>query len=87
MFSIMMTVASTIRPKSRAPTDSRFADSPLMVMIRTAKQRAKGMVAETIRALRRSPRKAHCTRKISSTPNTRLCITVWVVRLIRSLRS
>ena len=33
-----------------------------------AKKRAKGMVAATMSALRRLPRKSHCTRKISTTP-------------------
>ena len=87
MFSTMMTVASTIRPKSMAPTDRRFADSPRSVMIRMAKNRAKGMVAATITALRRLPRNTHCTRKISTMPKIMLCSTVWVVTWIRSDRS
>src|SRR3954469_15417999 len=54
--STMMTVASTIRPKSIAPTDSRFADSPRSTRMITAKNSANGMVAPTISALRRSPK-------------------------------
>ena len=45
MLSTMITVASTIRPKSMAPTDRRLADSPRSTRIPTAKNRANGMVA------------------------------------------
>ena len=37
IFSTMMTVASTTNPKSMAPTDSRFADSPRSTMSPMAK--------------------------------------------------
>src|SRR6516162_3576909 len=47
MFSTMMTLASTMRPKSIAPTDSRLADSPRMTRMPIAKKRAKGMVDDT----------------------------------------
>ena len=87
MFSTMITVASTISPKSIAPTDSRLADSPRNTMMMMAKARAKGMVAATMTALRKVPRKIHCTRKISTTPTTMFSSTVWVVTLIRSVRS
>ena len=50
MFSTMMTVASTMMPKSIAPIDSRLADSPLITRISTANSSANGMVAETISA-------------------------------------
>ena len=66
MFSTMITVASTTRPKSMAPTDSRFADSPRSTMSPIAKDSANGMVMPTMMALRRLPRNAHCSRKISS---------------------
>ena len=46
--STMMTVASTIRPKSIAPTDSRLADSPRSTRMLTAKNSANGIVAPTI---------------------------------------
>ncbi len=87
MLSTMITVASTTRPKSMAPTDSRLADSPLSVITSTAKNRAKGMVRATITALRRSPRNSHCTTKIRTMPSSMLCSTVWVVTAIRSERS
>ena len=87
MLSTMMTVASTIRPKSMAPTESRLADSPRNTMMPTAKNSANGMVAATISALRRLPRNTHCSRKISTMPTTMLCRTVRVVMSIRSLRS
>ena len=87
MFSTMMTVASTMMPKSMAPIDSRFADSPLTTRTTTANRSAKGMVAETISALRRSPRNNHWIRKIRQTPTTMLCRTVWVVTSTSALRS
>ena len=87
MFSTRMTVASTIRPKSIAPTESRLADSPRSSISVMAKDSAKGMVIATMMAVRRLPRKIHCTRKISTIPSTMLCSTVWVVMLISSARS
>ena len=45
------------------------------------------MVADTISALRRSPRNSHWMKKISETPITMLCSTVWVVMSTRALRS
>jgi hypothetical protein len=58
-FSTMITVASTIRPKSMAPSDSRLADSPRITKIATAKARANGIVAATMMALRSEPRNSH----------------------------
>ncbi len=86
-FSTMMTLASTTSPKSSAPTDSRFADSPCTVRISTANDNAKGMVSATITAERRLPRNSHWRTKISAMPSIRLCITVCVVTSIRSERS
>ena len=87
MFSTMITVASTMMPKSMAPIDSKFADSPLSTRMTTANSRAKGMVAETISALRRSPRNSHWIRNTKQTPITMLCSTVWVVTSTSTLRS
>src|SRR5713101_5199051 len=53
----MMTVESTMMPRSIAPTDSRLADSPRSTVMTTARNSATGIVAATIRAQRRSPRK------------------------------
>ena len=87
MLSTMITVASTTRPKSMAPTDRRLADSPRTVISRMANSRAKGMVIATITALRRLPRNSHWITKISTMPSTMLCSTVRVVTAIRSERS
>ena len=87
MFSTMITVASTMMPKSMAPIDSRLADSPLSTRMTTANSSAKGMVAETISALRRSPRNSHWIRNTRQTPITMLCSTVLVVTSTRTLRS
>ncbi len=86
-FSTMITVASTIRPKSIAPSDRRLAESPRTTRIRIAKPSANGIVAATMIALVSEPRNSHCTTKTSTTPKTRLCITVWVVVWIRPERS
>ena len=59
MFSTMMTVPSTIMPRSMAPTDSRLAESPRSTVMITARNSATGMVAATIIAQRRLPRKIH----------------------------
>jgi hypothetical protein len=59
MFSSMITVESTMMPRSIAPTDRRLADSPRNTVIITASNSATGIVAETIRAQRRLPRKTH----------------------------
>ena len=87
MFSTMMTVASTMMPRSMAPTDSRLADSPRSTVMMTARNSATGMVAATISAQRRLPRNTHWIRKISAMPNSRLCSTVLTVMATRSPRS
>ena len=87
MFSTINTVASTMRPKSIAPTDSRFADSPRSTRIATAKNSANGIVAPTTTALRRLPRKIHWTRKTRIMPKLRLRSTVCVVVATRPLWS
>ena len=87
MFSTMMTEASTIRPKSIAPTDSRLADSPRSTIRPIANDSANGIVVATIMALRRLPRNSHCSRKISTMPASMLCSTVCVVTWMRSERS
>jgi hypothetical protein len=87
MLSTMMTVESTMIPKSMAPTDKRFAESPRATRIMKANRSATGIVADTTTALRRSPRKSHWSRKISATPKIRLWKTVRVVTSIRSRRS
>ena len=87
MFSIMMTVASTMMPRSIAPIDSRLADSPRSTVMMTARNNATGMVAETIIAQRRSPRNIHWMAKISAMPKNMLCSTVFTVIATRSPRS
>ena len=64
-----------------------FADSPMKVRMMIAKESAKGMVAETTMALRKSPRNSHCTAKTRQTPRIRFLTTFSVVRPIRPERS
>ena len=85
--STMMTDASTTSPKSSAPTDRRFADSPWIVRISTANDSANGMVAATISAERKLPSTSHWSSTISTMPSTRLCSTVCVVTPISAERS
>ena len=74
-------------PKSMAPTDKRFAESPRMTRIIVLKKSANGMVAETMSALRRSPRNIHWMKKTSTMPKTTLWSTVRVVTSMSSRRS
>ena len=46
-------------PKSTAPTDSKLADSPESTKMMTLKNKATGMLALTMTALRKSPKKTH----------------------------
>ena len=87
MFSTMITVPSTMMPRSMAPIDSRFADSPRSTVMMTARNSATGMVAATMIAERRLPRNSHWIRKISAMPNIMLCSTVLTVIPTRSPRS
>ena len=87
MFSTMMTVASTSRPKSSAPRLSRLALSPRAIISRMAKRKAKGTVAATTSAPRKSPRKSHWMMRMRVTPSMMLCTTVRVVIFTRSSRS
>src|SRR5712664_3514463 len=79
MFSTRITHASTMMPRSTAPTDSKFAESPSETRMMTVKNNANGMLAPTMMALRKSPRKIHWIRKTRRHPNRRLCSTVRVV--------
>ena len=87
MFSTMMMVASTSSPKSRLPMESRLALSPRASISSTAKKKAKGMVAATTTAPRRSPRNSHWMTRIRITPTMMLCTTIFVVVATSSSRS
>src|ERR1700742_5095978 len=63
MFSIMMTAESTMMPKSTAPSDNRMASSPRSTRMMMAKNSAKGILAPTMMALRRSPRNTHTDQR------------------------
>ena len=58
-FSTRITAASTMMPKSTAPSDSKLADSPVSTSIMMLKNSANGMLTLTMTALRRSPRNTH----------------------------
>ena len=82
-----MTAELTMIPKSTAPTDKRFASSPRKTRIMMLKNKANGMLMPTMMALRRLPRKTHCTMNTKRQPKIRLCRTVVVVTDTRVVRS
>ncbi len=63
MFSIMITVASTISPKSMAPTDSRLADSPRSRIRPMAKDERERDGGRHDQRARRSPRNSIAGRR------------------------
>jgi len=72
--STMITVASTINPKSiRAPTESKLADSPPQHQDdHGEEQRERDGGADDQRACAESPRKIHCNNTIRRMPSTML---------------
>ena len=86
-FSTMMTLESTIRPKSMAPRLIRLADKLVASMMLTAKSIDRGIARATIRPPLRLPSITRSTTMTRTPPATRLCITVPRVRLIRLVRS
>ncbi len=74
-------------PKSTAPTESRLASSPIITMMITAKNSAKGILTPTMMALRKLPRNIHWIKKTSTQPKIRLCNTVCVVTDTNAERS
>ena len=86
-FSTRITAASTMMPKSTAPSDSRLADSPVITSSMMLKNSANGMLMLTMTALRRSPRNTHWMKNTSRQPKIRLCSTVCVVTPTSTARS
>ena len=85
--STMISAASTMIPKSMAPSEMRFADSPTATIIKNVNRRAKGTVKATIRAARIFPRKTNRIRNTRIMPPARISRTVLIVTWIRSVRS
>ena len=83
----MITLESTIRPKSIAPKLIRLADRPVASMMLAANSIDSGIASATIRPPRRFPSMASSTKMTSAPPASRLCSTVLSVRLIRWVRS
>ena len=86
-FSIITTAPSTIRPKSMAPSDIRFADTPKYRIPMKPTSIDIGMTAATSRAARASPRNTNSTMTTSSDPSSRFLRTVCAVRSITSVWS
>src|SRR5215475_11432415 len=72
MFSTMTTEASTIMPKSIAPMEMRFADSPRSTIMMKVNRSERGMVSATTREARQSPRKASRIKATRTIPSTRV---------------
>ena len=87
MFSTMMTEASTMMPKSTAPMDSRLADLPRKYSTVNANSSASGTLTATMMAQRTLLRNSSRIAVSNAMPNARFSLTVWVVTLIRSVRS
>ncbi len=87
MFSMTMTAALTIRPKSIAPSEIRLAGTPSQCMPVKDTHRPSGMIAATISATQKLPRKMNSTTSTSTMPTSRVCATVCTVRSSSSWRS
>ena len=87
MFSTMITDASTMIPKSMAPIEIRFAESPRSTITMKVSSSESGIESVTTSAARRSPRNAIMMNATSSMPSTSVCSTVRVVTPMRSVRS
>ncbi len=83
----MMTVESTMMPKSTAPREMRFAGVPVAIIPQNAARSASGMFTAAITAARACPRNTHRTSVTSSMPTSRFSITVCVVTCTRRSRS
>ena len=84
----MITEPSTIRPKSIAPTDKRFADSPRTVMTITREGQGEGDGRGDHDGAAQIAEKEPLHQKDQDDARRNmLCSTVWVVTLIKSVRS
>ena len=86
-FSIMITVESTMMPKSTAPSEMRFAGVPVAIIPQNAASRASGMFTAASTAARAWPRNTQRTSVTSTMPTSRFSITVRVVRWTSFSRS
>ena len=75
----MITVESTMIPKSTAPSEMRFAGVPVKTIPQKAAISASGMFTAATIAARAWPRKTQSTSVTSSMPTSRFSSTVWVV--------
>ncbi len=87
MFSTMITVASTTRPKSIAPTDSRLADSPRITISPMANDNANGMVSDDDQRAAQVAEEHPLQQEDQRDAASMLCSTVCVVTWISSVRS
>ena len=83
--STIITAPSTMIPKSIAPNDIRFAQTPNCFIIINANNRDKGITEAVINPPRKLPKRSTKTNITMSDPSIRFFSTVLVVRAIRSL--
>ncbi len=86
-FSAITTAPSTIRPKSIAPSDMRFADTPVRRIPMKPLSIARGMTPATMSAARKLRRNTNRTATTSAEPSSRFVATVREVRAMTSLWS
>ena len=79
MLSTMISVASTIMPKSMDPSEIKFADCPIRTIIEKVKSNESGMVRATIRAARKCPRNTNKMTKTKTMPLMRMSVMVSTV--------
>ena len=73
MFSITITAASTIKPKSTAPSEIKFAGIPTWIIPTKAAQRPSGITIATMTAPLKLAKNAYNTINTSTTPTTSVC--------------
>ena len=87
MFSITITAASTITPKSIAPSEIRLAGTWKCSMLMNDTHSASGITAATTAAARKLPKKTNNTASTSEIPTTSVCSTVPMVMSSSTWRS
>ena len=87
MLSTMISVASTMMPKSIAPSEIRLADSPTNTIMQNVNRSAIGTVRATMTAVLKWPRKTNRTTNTSAMPLITMSVTVSIVVWINTIRS
>lgn len=87
MLSTITSVASTMIPKSIAPSEIKFADCLISTIIVNVKSNDSGIVSATMIEARKFPRNTSRIRKTRTIPLMRMSVTVSTVVWINAVRS